>query len=74
MLEGIFRSLKQGGRFVAEFGGKGNVGQITDELISQLRLAGVDFKDDQFPWYFPSIGEYTALMESVGFFSSYAFF
>ena len=63
-LQCIFDALKPGGRFVAEFGGKGNVQKITDEIISQL---GSSFKADQFPWYYPSIGEYSALMEEVGF-------
>lgn len=32
-LYGIYQSLKQGGRFVAEFGGKGNIQTITSEII-----------------------------------------
>ncbi|MFP5114178.1 class I SAM-dependent methyltransferase [Bacillaceae bacterium C204] len=63
-LQSIYDALKPGGRFVAEFGGKGNVQIITDELIHQL---GSTYQSDQFPWYFPSIGEYTLLMEQVGF-------
>ncbi|PLT33501.1 trans-aconitate 2-methyltransferase [Bacillus sp. V5-8f] len=63
----IFNSLKQGGRFVAEFGGKGNVQMITDEIIKQMEELGLEFKAEQFPWYFPSIGEYSSLMEETGF-------
>ena len=63
-LQSIFDALKPGGRFVAEFGGKGNVQRITDEIIHHL---GSSFKAEQFPWYYPSIGEYSALMEEVGF-------
>ena len=66
-MEWIYQSLKQGGRFVAEFGGKGNVQTITDEIIHQIKESGVDYKTDQFPWYYPSIGEYSILMEEVGF-------
>lgn len=66
-LEGIFESLKPGGKFVAEFGGKGNVQTITDEMIHQVKSAGIKYTDEQFPWYFPSIGEYTTLMEKSGF-------
>ena len=62
-LAGIYRSLKPGGRFVAEFGGKDNVQAITSAIISQLP----DFTADHFPWYYPSIGEYAALMETAGF-------
>ena len=36
-LKWIYQSLKQGGRFVAEFGGKGNVQTITDEIIHQMK-------------------------------------
>ncbi|KMY50514.1 class I SAM-dependent methyltransferase [Peribacillus loiseleuriae] len=63
----IYNSLRQGGRFIAEFGGKGNVQTITDEIINQIKEVGRDYKTDQFPWYYPSIGEYSSLMEEVGF-------
>ncbi|MFD1350833.1 class I SAM-dependent methyltransferase [Oceanobacillus caeni] len=66
-LQGIFQSLKQGGRFVAEFGGKGNVQTITDEIIRQIKGAEFEFKKEQFPWFYPSIAEYSTLMEEVGF-------
>ena len=65
-LEWIYQCLKQGGRFVTEFGGKGNVQTITDEIIHQLKESGMDDKTEQFPWYYPSIGEYSSLMEEVG--------
>ncbi|PWA11154.1 SAM-dependent methyltransferase [Pueribacillus theae] len=63
----IFKSLKQGGRFIAEFGGKGNVQIIADEVIKQIKKSGFKWNEEQFPWYFPSIGEYTSLMEETGF-------
>lgn len=63
----IYESLKQGGRMVAEFGGKGNVQTITDEMIQQIKNAGFEFKATQFPWYYPSIAEYSKLMEEAGF-------
>lgn len=66
-LNSIYQSLKQGGRFVAEFGGKGNVQIITDEMINQIKATGLEFKKEQFLWYFPSIAEYSKLMEEVGF-------
>ncbi|WP_462413174.1 class I SAM-dependent methyltransferase [Neobacillus sp. Marseille-QA0830] len=66
-LHGIYRCLKNGGRFVAEFGGKGNVQTITNEIIHQINEAGFDFKKEQFPWFYPSIAEYSALMEEAGF-------
>ncbi|MCT1905017.1 class I SAM-dependent methyltransferase [Oceanobacillus sojae] len=66
-LQHIYNSLKPGGRFVAEFGGKDNVQIITNEMIHQVKQAGISYTPEQFPWYFPSIGEYTTLMEQIGF-------
>jgi len=63
----MHKSLKQGGRFVAEFGGKGNVYALYNEIIRQIAAAGYTFKEDRFPWFFPSIAEYSSLMEQVGF-------
>jgi len=63
----IFHSLKQGGRFVAEFGGKGNVQKITNEIMKQFATLGMTEQAKKFPWYYPSIGEYSALMEEIGF-------
>lgn len=63
----IYKCLKSGGRFVAEFGGKGNVQAITDEIIRQKIAAGLGFHMEQFPWFYPSIAEYTTLMEAAGF-------
>jgi trans-aconitate methyltransferase len=65
VVENIANVLIGGGRFVAEFGGKGNVSTI----ISSLRQAGLVF-DDQ--WYFPSVAEYTTLLEAHGFEVRYA--
>lgn len=66
-LEQIYANLKTGGRFVAEFGGEGNVTKITDALIQARTALGYTMEAPDFPWYFPSIGVYTSLMEHVGF-------
>lgn len=66
-LSSIYSSLKNGGRFIAEFGGKGNVQTITDEIIKQIKELGYDYQKEDFPWYYPSIGEYSTLMEELGF-------
>jgi len=66
----LARALKPGGRFVAEFGGKGNIRAIhvallwaLDELGDELGLAkGSEWN----PWYYPSIGEYASLLERHG--------
>jgi trans-aconitate 2-methyltransferase len=56
----IAQALKPGGRLVAEFGGKGNV----QTILSALQA--VSGQRDLNPWYFPSLGEYAALLETVG--------
>lgn len=66
-LENIYQSLQNGGRFVAEFGGEGNVSNLTTNIISEVRNSGYVFDEEKFPWYFPSIATYTTLMEEVGF-------
>jgi trans-aconitate methyltransferase len=63
-LKAIYHSLKSGGRFVAEFGGAGNVEMITNEIRLQLEAVGIEYKS---PWYYPTIGQYSSLMEEVGF-------
>lgn len=63
---GVARSLKPGGRFVAECGGYGNVSRIRDALHQVLRDRGLDpVKLD--PWYFPTPEEYQARLEAAGF-------
>ena len=57
----IEKALKPGGRFVAEFGSEGNVQTILSALSQ------VSGRSELNPWYFPSLGEYVALLESVGF-------
>ncbi len=66
VIEGIYRSLKPGGRFAAEFGGHGNVAAI----ITAMRAVGKQYGGDidlAGPWFFPTSDEYRGLLESVGF-------
>lgn len=65
----MFQALQSGGRLVAEFGGKGNVQQITEALLSTLERQGYPGEN---PWYFPSIAEYTTLLEQQGWIVTYA--
>ena len=61
----ISRLLKPGGRFVAEFGGRGNVA----ELVAAMERAWAKLHLPQQlpnPWYFPSVGEYAAILERNG--------
>ncbi len=68
----IEKSLKPGGRFVAEFGGKGNVGAIARALLNVLSEIWPEEPQALNPWYFPSIGEYAGLLEKQGFEVGYA--
>lgn len=47
--------LKPGGRFVGEMGGKGNIGAIAGAIHSKIQN------------YFPSVSEYSAVLERNGF-------
>lgn len=68
----IWRVLKPGGRFVSEFGGKGNVQTIIRSIYEALDAAGYSSNKQLNPWYFPSIGEYATLLESEGFVLTFA--
>jgi trans-aconitate methyltransferase len=57
-------ALKPSGRFVAEFGGRGNVRAIEDALRVAAGQVGVPLGGSL--WYFPSVGEYATLLEGVG--------
>ncbi|NEQ20928.1 MAG: methyltransferase domain-containing protein [Microcoleus sp. SIO2G3] len=68
----VHQALKPGGRFVAEFGGKGNTSAITSSLESVLTLMGFASPETLSPWYFPSISEYARRLENFGFDVTYA--
>lgn len=65
VISGVWNALKPGGRFVAEFGGYGNVATIVNAIESTLvssrgtAVAG--------PWYFPKPEDYKCLLETAGF-------
>lgn len=63
----MFANLKENGRLVLEFGGKGNVQTIVKELRSSLASRGYAKESKLQLWYFPSIGEYTTQLETRGF-------
>lgn len=56
--------LKPGGRLVIEFGGKNNVASIVKAIADQLAAFGYSFTPF---WFFPSIGDYTPILEKYGF-------
>ena len=65
-IAGVWRALKPGGRFVAEFGGHGCVATIKRALIDALARRGID-GDALNPWYFPTVEDYSARLARRGF-------
>jgi trans-aconitate methyltransferase len=66
VVAGVWRALKPGGRFVAEFGGHGNVAAI----VTAMRATGLRRGGDVAlagPWFFPSPDGYRAMLEGQGF-------
>jgi len=66
VISGVQRALKPGGRFVAEFGGHGNVAAC----VTAMRAAADKFNGDAAlagPWFFPTPEEYQARLEDAGF-------
>jgi trans-aconitate methyltransferase len=66
LLEGVHAALRPGGRFVAEFGGHGNVATIRVALGAVLGRRGLDARALD-PWYFPCAEEYRTRLETAGF-------
>jgi trans-aconitate methyltransferase len=67
VLNCVYNSLKDGGKFVAEFGGKNNVIRIENALRKTLLSFGYEKNASLAVWYFPSVAEYTYLLEKCGF-------
>ncbi len=64
MLRCVYNALKERGQFVFEFGGHGNNFMIHEALAESFRRHGYAYK---MPFYFPTVGEYSALLENAGF-------
>jgi trans-aconitate methyltransferase len=66
VISGIKRLLRLGGRFVAEFGGKGNTGELLKAIQHAWQKLGIAGPVPQ-PWYYPTVAEYAGLLEQHGF-------
>jgi trans-aconitate methyltransferase len=67
VIKGVRKALNPGGRFVAEFGGKGNIRKMQsafDEALVEMNLCR---PEEVNPWYYPSVSEYSSLLENDGF-------
>ena len=68
VVRGVRRALVPGGRFVAEFGGHGNVQTVLAAVNHVLGELAVNGMPQPFsPWYFPRLGAYASLLETHGF-------
>ena len=65
-VDGVYRALKPGGRFVAEMGGRGNITHIIEAFKEVLHHAGLEAEIENV-WYFPSEADYRARLERAGF-------
>lgn len=66
VVAGVARALKPGGRFVAEFGGHGNIAAIVTALRAVAKARGLDPALSA-GWFYPTPDEYRALLERHGF-------
>ncbi|MEP6747169.1 MAG: methyltransferase domain-containing protein [Bacteroidota bacterium] len=72
VIDCMFRNLKENGRLVLEMGGKRNVEGIIIALKETLLKYGFNKQAATEQWYFPSLSEYTGLLEQRGFRVTYA--
>ena len=70
VIDGAWRALKPGGRFVGEFGGHGCVDTVRRALVVALKRRGID-GDALNPWYFPTVEDYSARLIRRGFAVTY---
>lgn len=61
--------LKKGGQFVFEMGGYSNNKLIHEELQRQFEARGLKYV---MPFYFPTVGQYSSLLEGTGLFVTHA--
>lgn len=71
-LDSITGCLGPGGRIVAEMGGRGNIEGVVSALRRALGSTLGNPKNEVDPWYFPTIGEYSRLLEERGLEVSFA--
>jgi trans-aconitate methyltransferase len=67
----IWNALASGGRFVAEFGGAGNVQGFVAAFQAAMTHIGIRAAIPN-PWFFPTLAEYVRLLDQQGFYVTYA--
>lgn len=66
VIAGVAWVLKPGGRFVAEFGGKGNIQSLVTAFQRAFAVLGMRPPEGVSPWFYPSVAEYAGLLEKHG--------
>jgi trans-aconitate methyltransferase len=66
VIAGVAQVLKPGGRFVAEFGGKGNIQKLVAGFQRAFTVLGMRPPAAVSPWFYPSVAEYAGLLEKHG--------
>ena len=62
----ISNALKANGRFIAEFGGYGNIKYLTDAM-QKVFDKNKEYGEFNNPWYFPKDTDYKQMLEANGF-------
>ncbi len=63
---GVYGALREGGRFVGEMGGEGNLLTLRSALRAELTARGYDMPELDPSWY-PEVEEFTRLYVTAGF-------
>lgn len=66
VIAGVHQALRPGGRFVAEFGGHGNIAAVQVAILAVLGRHGLP-TDNALPWYFPTADAYRDRLTRHGF-------
>ena len=66
VIAGVARVLKPRGRFVAEFGGKGNIQKLVAGFHGALATLNIESPEAVGPWFYPSVAEYAGMLERHG--------
>jgi SAM-dependent methyltransferase len=66
VVQAVARALVPGGRFIAEFGGKRNVSRLLAAINRAYAKFGIEDGLANNTWYYPSVAEYSSLLEREG--------
>ena len=66
VIDGVYRALKPGGRFVVEMGGEGNIAALVGAMRTVF-ARHAEFGEFRNPWFFPALADYRDALEYGGF-------